>query len=77
MMTEPRTECQKPGCIEDPRETYTDPNGNDLEVCGEHYWELVAGTPVVRTIRAPRERNEPRSFLHRLFPGMAEESDKR
>lgn len=54
----PDSECQKPGCTERGRETYKDANGNRLDVCAEHYYELVAGRGVVSITRS--RDNEPK-----------------
>lgn len=33
--------CQRPGCDDEPTETYSDPNGNELTLCEEDYFEAV------------------------------------
>lgn len=37
------TECQAPGCTNQPSERYTDSNGNGLRLCEKHYYKSVTG----------------------------------
>lgn len=45
------TKCQCPGCDEKPTETYTDPVGNELELCEEDYFEAVYPPTRIHSIR--------------------------
>ena len=54
--------CQDPECEDEVVETYHDANGNQLELCAEHYFDAVY--PGVRAVSlTSREKDSERSLL--------------
>ena len=38
-----QNQCDHPNCSNDAIKTYSDGNGNSLDLCNRHYYELVSG----------------------------------
>lgn len=47
------SDCQKPGCLNSPDETYKGKHGNELDLCSKHYYELVSGEKTTRSVLTP------------------------